>query len=294
VECRQPALGVLGEDGLVSRRVRGAAVTAAALTLSALAACSGGGSSAPQADPTPVVSSPTSTPTPTVPPKPHPPPRPRACYRFAYDDALAPTNSRKPVPCTSEHTAITFFVGHFDPKLAVDGDPVHRIEATVCPRRFASFVGGSVETRRLSLLRTVWFTPTVDDAALGAHWFQCVAIALEGDEQLAPLAGPMEGALDRTEARDHYALCGTAEPGSAGFAQRMCGLSHSWRALRTIAFQPGRYPGVAKVKAAGQSPCQDAGRAVAADPLNYRWSYQWPTLEQWRAGQTWGTCWAPS
>jgi len=276
----------------MSRRTRGLALLVGAAL--ALTACSGGGSSAPEAGPTPVLRSATASPTPTDPPKPPPPPGPRTCYRLGYDDALAPTNDQKPVPCTGKHTAITFFVGHFDPKLAVDGDPVHQLESTACPRRFATFAGGSIEDRRLSLLRTVWFTPTVDDAALGAHWFQCVAIALQGDQQLAPLVGPVGGVLDRPEARDHYALCGTAEPGTDGFEQRMCGVSHSWQALRTVVFPPGRYPGEDKVKAAGQTPCQDAGRDVASDPLNYRWSYQWPTLQQWQAGQTWGTCWAPA
>src|SRR4029079_5639964 len=110
---------------------------------------------------------------PTIPPKPPPPPGPRTCYRLRHDDALAPTHEQKSGPCTGKHTAITFFVGHFDPKLAVDGDPVHRLESTACPRRFATFVGGRVDDRRLSLLRTVWFTPTVDAAAIGAHQIQC-------------------------------------------------------------------------------------------------------------------------
>ena len=39
---------------------------------------------------------------------------------------------------------------------------------------------------------------------------------------------------------------------------------------------------MAKVRGAGQQVCKDAGHAVASDPLNYRWSYQWPTLAQWR------------
>jgi Septum formation len=276
----------------VRRQVEALAVLAGAVLT--LAACSTANSSAPEADPTPVLRSPATSPTATIAPQPSPPPGPHACYRLAYDDALAPTNHQRPVPCNGQHTAVTFFVGHFPAKLAVDGDPVHRLESTACPRRFAGFVGGTIEDRRLSLLRTVWFTPTVDDAALGAHWFQCVAIALQGDQELAPLAGPVHGALDRSAARDRYALCGTAEPGTAGFEQRMCALSHSWRALRTVPFSAGRYPGVDHVRSAGQTPCRDAGRAVANDPLSYRWSYQWPTLQQWRAGQTWGTCWAPS
>ena len=37
------------------------------------------------------------------------------------------------------------------------------------------------------------------------------------------------------------------------------------------------YPGVEKARAAGQQPCQDAANAVADDPLNYQWGYEWPT-----------------
>jgi hypothetical protein len=198
------------------------------------------------------------------------------------------------VPCADRHSAVTFYVGSFGHHLAVDGDRVHQLESTVCPRRFAGFVGGTLEYRRLSLLRTVWFTPTVEQASRGAHWFQCVAIALASEQNLAPLAVPVPGVLNRSDGRDHYALCGSAEPGTSGFEQRMCALSHSWRALRTVPFAPGRYPGENKVRAAGQSPCRDAGRAVASDPLSYQWSYQWPTQAQWEAGQTWGVCWAPS
>jgi hypothetical protein len=285
---RQPSLGVLGQDRPVSIGVGLAGLVTLALAVSA---CSGSGSE-PNAESTPVLSSPTSpaTPNPTPPP---PPPVP-ACYQLGYDAALAPTNAANRVPCTGPHTAVTFFVGRFEKGLVVDGDHVHRIESTVCPRRFAGFVGGTLEDRRLSLLRTVWFTPTVDQAALGAHWFECVAIALQSENKLAPLTRPVRGALDRTDGRDHYALCGTAEPGTADFAQRICSLPHTWKALRTVPFAPGRYPGEDKVRAAGQAPCRDAGRAVASDPLSYRWSYQWPTREQWQSGQTWGVCWAPS
>ncbi len=258
-----------------------------------LAACSSGGSS-PTADDTPVVHSPTPTPTETLPPpKPPPPPPANACYRLGYAEVLAPTSDKKPSPCSGIHTAVAFYVGSYDKKLPVDGKAVHALESTVCPRRFASYVGGTVDDRRLSMLRVVWFTPTVEQAAKGAHWFECVAIALQGDQHLALLRGPVRGVLARSETRDHYALCGTADPSSSTFEQRICAAPHSWRALRTIVFKPGRYPGEDQVRSAGQQPCNDAGRAAASDPLNYRWSYAWPTLRQWRAGQTYGVCWAP-
>jgi hypothetical protein len=277
-------------DGLVSRPL----IALVAVLACALTACSGSRSSDPGAGGTPVLRSPTPTPTETIPPKPPKPPHAPACYRLAYADALAPTRTRKPVPCTGIHNAVTYYVGRYQKSLAVDGDAVHRLEATACPRRFAAFVGGTPEYRRLSMLRPVWFTPTVEQASKGGHWFECVAIALRDDAHLALVQGPVQGVLNRTDGRDHYALCGTAEPGSEGFQQRICAAPHSWVALRTIVFRPGRYPGIDRVRSAGQQPCKDAGANASSDPLNYRWSYQWPTLQQWKAGRTYGVCWAPS
>jgi hypothetical protein len=193
---------------------------------------------------------------------PPPPPLPHACYRLGYADALAPTSDKKPVSCSGRHTAVTFFVGTFARHLAVDGPQVHRLESTVCPQRFAAFVGGTPDTRRLSLVRAIWFTPTVEESGLGAHWFRCVAIALRDDQHLALLTGSLAGVLGQPAGRAHY-------------------------------FRSGTYPGVPKVRDVGQTPCKDAASAVASDPLNFQWSYQWPTLQQWRDGQTYGVCWAP-
>jgi hypothetical protein len=284
---------VLGEDDVV-RLGRPLPVAALLLGL-VLTGCSSSGSSTPKVASTPLLSSPTSSATSVVTPPPPPPPPPaHACYRLGYADALAPTSDVKPSPCTGPHTAVTFFVGKLPPHQAVDGAAVHRLVSTACPRRFASFVGGTVDERRLSLLRTVWFTPTLEQAQAGARWFRCEAIAIRDDQDLAPLSGPISGALDSDATRQRFALCGTAEPGTSGFQQRICSSPHSWRALSTVDFAAGAYPGVDHVKSAGQAPCQDAAHAVAGDPLNFRWSYQWPTLQQWRAGQTYGVCWAPS
>ena len=291
MERRQPPIGLLGEDGLVRTRIRSGLIAVAAVVV--VSGCSSSTSSTADPRPTPLLRSPTPTPTETAPPPPPKPPPARACYLLGYDEALAPTRTKKPVPCTGVHTAVAFFVGSFARSLRVDGNAVHRLESTACPRRFAAFVGGTPDTRRLSMLRTVWFTPTVDQAARGAHWFECVAIGLRDDQHLALLQGPIQGALDRSEGRARYALCGTAEPGTEGFEQRICAAPHSWVALRTVDFPSGPYPGVDTVRSAGQQPCRHAGADASDDPLNYRWSYQWPTLRQWRAGQTYGVCWAP-
>ena len=161
-------------------------------------------------------------------PTPDPPPPAHACYRLAYADALAPTISAKPVRCTQPHTAVNFYVGRFGKDIAVDGPQVHRLVSTDCPRRFATFAGGSLEDRRLSMLRTVWFTPTNEQAGLGARWYSCVALALRDNEHLAVLSR-VAGALDTEEGRARYGLCGTAEPGTPGFEQRICSAPHRGR-----------------------------------------------------------------
>jgi Septum formation len=269
-------------------------VTVLAVAVLTLTACSGTSSSTPSAGSTPVLSSSPPTTSTAPAPVPDPPPPVHACYRFGFATALATTTTSASVPCSRPHTAVTLFVGRFPKAVPVDGPRARRIEARVCPRRFATFVGGTLQDRRLSLLRTVWFVPSTEQAALGARWFQCVAIALRGDQHLAGLDVPVKGALDREAGRSHYGLCATDRPGTPDFAQRLCAARHTWRALSTVAFAPGTYPGVAKVKAAGQTPCRDAAGAAASDPLNFQWSYAWPTRLQWRAGQTYGICWVPA
>ena len=114
---RQPPLGVLGQDRLVR-------YVLAALAVALLAAgCSGSTSSTPDAAPTPALTAPTSPPATTASPdpQPDPPPPARACYRLGYADALAPTISKKPAPCTGRHTAVNFYVGSYAKNLAVDG-----------------------------------------------------------------------------------------------------------------------------------------------------------------------------
>jgi hypothetical protein len=81
--------------------------------------------------------------------------------------------------------------------------------------------------------------------------------------------------------------------GAKGFERVICSRPHAWRAIAVVPLPEGRYPGEGKARAAGQSPCKDAGASVASDTLNYRWGYEWPTAEQWDQGQHYGRCWAP-
>lgn len=271
-----------------------------ALVLALVAGCSAG-TDDPAADPDagPTTSSPTATvsvPTPSAAPVPLP--ADRACYRMAHDEAVAPTTRSTAVPCADPHTSMTFAVGRLDTVVgghlvAVDSDHVQEQVAAACPRRLADFVGGNREDLRLSLLRTVWFTPTVEESDAGADWYRCDVVALAGRERLAPLTGRLAGVLDRPAAAERWSMCGTAGPDSADFSRVLCSEPHAWRAVSVVDLGGASYPGEAAARAAGQGPCEDAGRAAAADPLDFEWGYEWPTADQWASGMTFGRCWAP-
>ncbi len=284
-----------------------AAAALLALVAAAVSGCQGGsadsetGSSA-SSDASSAGNSETAGATPSATPTPAqavPAPRNRDCYDYRYAAAIAPVTHGDPVPCAMRHTAMTFSVGQLDTVVdghlvSVDSDRVRAQIASACPRAFEVFVGGTPEDRRLSMLRPVWFTPSVKESDAGADWYRCDVVALAADEQLAPLTGRLQGVLARPLAREQFAMCGTAEPGTPGFQRVICSAPHSWRAIATVDVPGKRYPGVDAAREAGQDECQEAGLQVADDALNYRWGYEWPTKQQWRAGQHWGFCWAPA
>ncbi len=282
--------------------MRRAIVVAAAAFL--VSACTSGGSdpatgptaSTQSASTSATDTSPAATPTPA---RAVPPPRNRACYDYAYRSAVAPVVHGAPTSCDRPHTAITFQVGDLDTivgghLVSVDSQRVQDQVARECPAAFDDFVGGTSEARRLTMLRPVWFTPSLQESDKGANWYRCDAIALAADEELAPLVGRLRGVLSRPLAAARYAVCGTAEPGTPEFRRVICAADHTWRALSTVDIDGTTFPGLEKVRAAGRQPCQDAASAVAEDPLNYRWGYQWPTADQWADGQHYGVCWAPA
>src|SRR6185436_8504471 len=114
-----------------------------------------------------------------------PPPRPRvdACFRLTYDQAIAPTTDADPVRCRDPHTSVTHYVGTIDAVvdghlLAVDSRRVQAQVSADCPRRLLRFVAGTPEDLRLSMLKAVWFTPTLEESDAGADWYRCDLIAV--------------------------------------------------------------------------------------------------------------------
>ncbi len=272
-------------------------VTALLSTGLVLAACTNAGPGEDQPSGSPTTRSVESSP--AEPTLPAPAPRVGDCHRLSYDGAVAPTARNRTVACDQTHTAETYRVGRLDTVvdgrlLAVDSDEVQAQVATTCPDRLAEFVGGTEEQRRLSMLRAVWFTPTLEQSDAGADWFRCDAVALAEDSRLLELEGTLGGALDTEAGRQRFGVCGTAEPGTAGFRRVACAEPHTWRALRTVSLPGPDYPGEEAAARAGETPCRDAANAQAPDPLDFQWGYEWPTAEQWAVGQTWGVCWVPA
>jgi hypothetical protein len=275
--------------------------TAVAVTLAAalaLAGCSG--------DPAPTSPSDSAASSTTLkpakrpqPPRATAPPRPEvgACYLLSYDDALAPTAAAAPVRCRRPHTAVTYYVGTLDTVVdghlvAVDAERVRDQPSTVCPRRLPGYLGAGEPRLRLSVLRAVWFSPSLAESDEGQSWFRCDVIAPQGDT-LTKLRTAPRGALAGAAGRTAYGVCGTAEPGTAGFQRVACSHRHRWRAVSAYDLPGKKYPGLTRVRQIGSDQCEQIGKQQAADPLNYQWGFDYPTREQWVAGTHFGLCWVP-
>ena len=265
-----------------------------------LPACSGDDRPDPAGAPSGSASaSPTAEVTPTPPPRAQPVrvPADDACYVLSYRDALAPTTDARPVPCARPHTVETFAVGTVDNVvdghlLAIDSDRVQQQVATTCPEQLGDAVGGTLADRRLSMLRAVWFTPSLERAAAGAEWYRCDVVALAGAQDLVRVQGSLRGVLDTPEGRDAYGMCGTTSPDARGFERVACSTEHTWRAFSVLPLDGDRYPGARAVAEAGAA-CEDAAAEVADDPLDYEWAYEGPDAAEWATGQTFVRCWAP-
>lgn len=274
-----------------------AALGAAATTLVAVAV--GCTISAPQAAPTRSAAVRTPAPSPSATSSPPSPPRAGSCHRLGFAQATSPTDDSAPVPCASSHTSVTVAVGHFDPVrdghlLTVDSSTVQQQVADSCPDTLTSYVGGSRGDRRLSRFTVVWFTPTLAQGEAGATWYRCDVVALAAPDRLATLPAHLRGALDRPHALDRYGTCGTAAPGSRRFDRVICSRPHRWRAVSVVALPQHTRLHARAAGAAADARCKQVAADAAHGALKYSWAFEWPTLDQWQAGQRYGFCWLPT
>lgn len=235
---------------------------------------------------------------PTAAPPPAPP-RAGTCYRLDFAEAARLTSTARPVSCQQPHTSETFFVGRIDPVrdghlVAIDSDQVVRQIARACPRRFREYVGGDTETRRLSRLETVWFSPTLAQSDRGETWFRCDLIALAGKQRLMNLPRRTRHFLDGSGVLDDFGTCGTARPDKPAFVRVACRRPHRWRAVSTVDLIAGARYGGKRATDAAETACRDVAATHSDDPLKYEWSFEWPNRDLWVSGQRWGLCWVPS
>ena len=292
---RKPTLRVLGKDRQVRRHrltgVRLPFVAAALAALIAVLAGCGGNGERPAAKSSAPPPSPTAA-------KPVPAPATDACYTMSFAEAVAPTADASPQACRKPHTTETYAVGRLDNVVnghlvAVDSARVQQQVASACTKPLATYLGGSTEDIRLSMLRPVWFTPSIKASEQGAKWYRCDVIAIGGKDKLVSVKGRLKGVLGNDSTANTYGLCSTAKPETADSSRVPCGEKHTWKAVSTVTLPAGKYPGEDAARTAAEAPCKDAARDAAADALNFDYGYEWPTKKQWAAGQTYDVCWAP-
>ena len=242
--------------------------------------------------------SPLSTAPPTAAPTASAAPRPAkdGCHRLTFAEAVAPAVSGTDVPCSAQHTSHTFKVGRLPlvsagHLMAVDSPSVQSWVARTCRSLLDSHAGGTPEERRLSMVQAVWFTPSVEEAAAGADWYRCDVVALAATGRLAPLPRSSKGLVGSS---DRFAMCGTASPDAASFERVPCSSRHSWVAVSTVPLTQKAYPSVTEAGDRMESACRSAARSRAEDPLDFTWSEERPSREQWDAGRRYGICWTPA
>lgn len=266
-------------------RTRLVVVATSALALLILSACTN-------------TDDPTSSPSPTVAPERVKAPPVHACYNLDVAAGLELSNSAPRVSCRKRHTSVTVAVGRI--KRTANGKPLPldsaRVQgqiAATCKTNVDTHVGGSTETRRLSRVQAVWFSPSTEQLEAGARWYRCDLVIAGDQTHFAALPRKTSGLLASSTSLNRYGVCGTAAPGASGFRRVACSKAHTWRARASITLSPGsKYLGAGAAKLA-DSRCRDieARRAVTATRL--RWSFEWPTRTQWVSGQRYGLCWTP-
>ena len=124
------------------------------------------------------------------------------------------------------------------------------------------------------MLRSVWFSPTVEESDAGADWFRCDVIAVAADDELAALAGARR--RTRRPSPGATATRSAAPPSpTPGFERVICSAEHTWEAIAS-----GAVPRGVPRRGAGQDAGEPPARTPAARrrrPPGLHWSYEWPT-----------------
>lgn len=230
------------------------------------------------------------------------PERPEAgqCHDLTSEEILESADTKKPVDCSEGHTSETVHVGTFKP--AAQGEPseltddaANQKASATCRGEAAQYLGTTEGALQLTQVEVFWFVPTLEEVDAGATWLRCDVVVLERENVLMKLPQSMKGALKGEAGLEEYGLCGTTRPGDKNFQRVVCSQEHAWRAISTIGIGGGEtYPGTAAVRGAGEEECESQARAAQGNSLEYDYGWEWPTKDQWEAGQRYGLCWVPA
>ena len=165
--------------------------------------------------------------------------------------------------CRRTHTAETYFVGRLE--LETEAGHVRRVDSRAaqeqarptCTARLPKHLGRTPRELRLSMARSVWFTPTPPRAEAGADWFRCDVVVVAGPSRLLTLPTSTKG----FGGAPAVAMCATAAPGTKAFRRVGCGAKHAWRAVSTVDIPGGKLPSKQAVADRMEGPCGDAARA---------------------------------
>jgi hypothetical protein len=241
----------------------------------------------------------TETPPETTSPPP-PPPRPRVgeCRRLRWPDTrpLVTDAGARTARC-GRATAQTYLVGRLpdgavDAAGAIDAVAVARSASIRCRSALIDWLGGVGEAYELSMFGFVVAVPPARNAAANARWFRCDAVVPARTERLARLPKTVRGALDDERGVRRWAACseGRDRPRRE---QVLCSRPHRWRAVAAprLGNRKDRFPGDRAVIDTMRRECEEAVRAVVADPLS-GFDYGWlrPTASTWERGQRYGLC----
>ena len=241
-------------------------------------------------------STPTPAEAPTEAPDPGPRPKVGECHALSFSQAVAVFARTEPVACRRTHTAQTYFVGRLRLTTPAgrtrfpDSVAAQRQARTTCTSRLAGHLGREPRELRLSMARAVWFTPSRTRAEAGADWFRCDVVVVASPRKLLRLPARTKG----WGAAPAAAMCATAAPGTSAFRRVSCGAPHAWLAVSTVDIAGAKLPPQDTITDQMDSSCRDAARARAGDPLDFSWSQESPTKDQWAAGQHYGICWVPA
>lgn len=225
------------------------------------------------------------------------PPASDRCYRLGFDDVLQASNTARAVPCRDQHTARTVSVGRFTNVreghlVAPDSRSVQDQVARACRASVAKHLGGPTNRQLLSRFEAVWFTPTAEALNAGARWYRCDVVLIGAPKKLTPLPASTRGILRTASSLRSYGTCGTASPAASSFRRVLCAGPHTWKARAVLPLSGSTYLGEAARRSA-DARCRAVDEALAADRLVLKWSFEWPTREQWANGQRYGFCWTP-